>query len=317
MLRYVLQRLLLLVAVAIGVSLLAFFLLRVVPGDVATAALAQGGAASEAHAQELRATLGLDRPLYVQYLAWARGLLSLDLGRSLWTGLSVWELVSPGIAVTLELAALTLMVALSVALVSGVLSALYRDTWVDYFFRIITISGLSAPGFWIGILVVLGLAAYFQYFPFAEYRPFYDAPWPNLQQFLIPALVLGWRVAAVLGRMVRSSMLEVLGEDYIRTARSKGLGEGAITYRHALRNAALPTITLVGMQMAYLMGGVVVMEQVFNLPGVGRALVDAVRLRDYPVVQFLVMFFALVTLLSNLAVDLLYAHLDPRIRYGR
>jgi peptide/nickel transport system permease protein len=217
--------------------------------------------------------------------------------------------------VTLQLAIMSMLVVVVVALIAGVLSALYQDTWVDYVFRVFTIGGLALPAFWVGILVILALALWFHWLPTIEYVPFTQNPRENLIQFAFPALVVGWRGAAVTGRMVRSSMLEVLREDYIRTARAKGLAERVVILRHALKNASLPVVTILGIEVTLLLGGVVVIEQVFSMPGLGRALVSAIYYRDYPMVQFLVTFFALVTMVINLLVDLTYAWLDPRIRY--
>jgi peptide/nickel transport system permease protein len=313
--QYLLKRLLLTVVVALGATMVIFVALRVLPGDVALAILGQEGSADREALEAIRRSLGLDRPLYQQYLAWLGDLLRLEGGESLWRGVPVRELVGPKLAVTFELALLSLVASVALGLLSGGLSALHRNTWLDYLFRLFTLAGLALPGFWVGILVVLGLVLYFNYFPFPYYKPFTEDPLGNLQQFLFPALVLGWRMAAVTGRMVRSSLLEVLREDYIRTARAKGLGEWGVVFGHALKNAALPVVTVVGFQTAHLLGGVVVIEEVFNLPGLGRELVEALRARDYPVVQFLVLLFAGVTMLANLAVDLFYSWLDPRIRY--
>ena len=312
---YLLKRLLLLALVAWGATAAVFVLLRVVPGDVATAVLGPEGTANPQAAARLREALGLDRPLVVQYLRWVGGLLRLDPGHSLWRGVPVWELVAPKAAVTAELALLSLAAGVTVAVPAGVLAARFPGTWVDGAVRLFTVGGLAVPGFWLGILVVLALASHAGYFPFLVYRPLTGDPWGHLQQLAIPALVLGWRLAAVTARMVRASLLEALREDYVRTARAKGLPERAVVGRHALRNASLPVVTLVGFQAGHLLGGTVVIEQVFNLPGLGRALVDAVLARDYPVVQLLVLGFALAMLAVTLLVDLAYAWLDPRVRY--
>lgn len=312
---YLAKRLALMVPAAFGATLVVFVLLRVAPGDMVSAVLGPEGATDPVAAARLRQALGLDRPLLVQYAVWLGDLLRLDAGDSLWRNASVWSIVGPKVAVTLELAALALGVSIAVALAAGALAARYPGTWLDAAVRLFTLGGLAVPGFWLGLMVVLALARYLGYFPFLFYRSPVDDPWGNLQQFLVPALVLGWRLAALTTRMVRSALLDTLQEDYVRTARAKGLGEGAVLVRHALRNASLPVVTLVGFQAGHLLGGVVVIETVFNLPGLGRALVDAVAARDYPVVQFLVLLFALVTLTVTLVVDLVYAWLDPRVRY--
>jgi peptide/nickel transport system permease protein len=228
----------------------------------------------------------------------------------------VLDLLRPKLAVTLELALLAFVLGTGAALLLGTLAARHEGGWSDAVLRLFTIGGAAAPSFWLGILVVLALSRTFDYFPFLTYRSPLDDPWRNLQHLLFPALALGWRQAAVTGRMVRAALLDTLQEDYVRTARAKGLGDRAVLWRHAMRNAALPVVTLLGFQAAHLIGGVVVIEQVFNLPGLGRALVDAVLARDYPVVQALVLFFALVTVAATLAVDLAYALLDPRVRYA-
>ena len=316
MARYLAKRLLLAVPVAFAVSVAVFVLLRVAPGDVATAMLGPEGAADPQTVARIRASLGLDDPLIVQYVRWLGNLARLDAGESLAKGIPVVELLAPKLAVTLELAALAFLVGTGAALVLGVVAARSVGRWPDALARLAIVGGMAVPSFWLGILVVVGLARYTGYFPFLTYQSPLDDPWRNAQQLIFPALVLGWRQAAVTGRMVRAALLDTLQEDYVRTARAKGLSERAVLYRHALRNAALPSITVLGFQAAHLLGGAVVLEQVFNLPGLGRALVDAVLARDYPVVQLLVLFFALVTIAATLVVDLAYAWLDPRVRYA-
>lgn len=278
------------------------------------ALMGEGGATAEQIAK-IRRELGLDRPLPVQYAQWMWDTLRLDLGKSLWKGTEITFELKTRLPVTLELAIMSMLLAIVIAMVAGVLSALRQDTWVDYFFRVFTIGGLALPAFWVGILVILMLALWLNWLPTIEYVPFFQNPRENLIQFIFPALVVGWRGAAVTGRMVRSSMLEVLREDYIRTARAKGLAERIVVLRHALKNASLPVVTILGIEATLLLGGVVVIEQVFSMPGLGRALVSAIYYRDYPMVQFLVTFFAFITVLINLLVDITYGWLDPRIRY--
>ena len=311
---YLVRRFLLLILTTWGVSVVVFLIMRVVPGDPITAMMGEGGVSTEQIAK-IRRDLGLDRPLYIQYVEWLWDTLRLDLGKSLWKGTEITFELKTRLPVTLQLAIMSMLVVVVVALIAGVLSALYQDTWVDYVFRVFTIGGLALPAFWVGILVILALALWFHWLPTIEYVPFTQNPRENLIQFAFPALVVGWRGAAVTGRMVRSSMLEVLREDYIRTARAKGLAERVVILRHALKNASLPVVTILGIEMTLLLGGVVVIEQVFSMPGLGRALVSAIYYRDYPMVQFLVTFFALVTMVINFLVDLTYAWLDPRIRY--
>ncbi|MFN3974117.1 MAG: ABC transporter permease [Dehalococcoidia bacterium] len=311
---YLIRRLLLLIVTVWGVSVVIFLIMRVVPGDPIMALMGEGGATAEQIAK-IRRELGLDRPLPVQYAQWMWDTLRLDLGKSLWKGTEITFELKTRLPVTLELAIMSMLLAIVIAMVAGVLSALRQDTWVDYFFRVFTIGGLALPAFWVGILVILMLALWLNWLPTIEYVPFFQNPRENLIQFIFPALVVGWRGAAVTGRMVRSSMLEVLREDYIRTARAKGLAERIVVLRHALKNASLPVVTILGIEATLLLGGVVVIEQVFSMPGLGRALVSAIYYRDYPMVQFLVTFFAFITVLINLLVDITYGWLDPRIRY--
>jgi peptide/nickel transport system permease protein len=318
---YVIRRLLLLVVIVFGVSVIIFIVMRVAPGDIVNAMVAasEGGTGrglTPERIEKVRAQLGLDKPLYLQYLDWLWGVVRLNPGMSFWTNEPVMKELKHAWPITIELALLSFIIAMIIALFSGILSALRQDTWVDYAFRVFTIAGLAFPAFWVGIVLILFLALYLDYMPPLRYTPFTENPWENIQQFIFPALVLGWRAAAITGRMVRSSMLEVLREDYVRTAWAKGLRERVIIYRHALKNAALPVVTLAGFQLAYLLGGVVVIESVFSLPGVGRALVVAINHRDYPIIQFIIPIFAFITAFSNLAVDLLYAWLDPRVRYA-
>ncbi|MCS7206393.1 MAG: ABC transporter permease [Dehalococcoidia bacterium] len=311
---YLIRRFLLLILTVWGVSVVIFLIMRVVPGDPIMALMGEGGATKEQIAK-IRRDLGLDRPLVVQYFDWLWDTVRLDLGKSLWKGTEISYELKTRLPVTLQLAIMSLILSVVIALVTGIVSALKQDTWWDYAFRVFTIAGLALPAFWVGILVILMLALWFNWLPTIEYVPFFENPRENLLQFIFPALVIGWRQAAVTGRMVRSSMLEVLREDYIRTARAKGLAERIVIFRHALKNASLPVVTVIGIEATLLLGGVVVIEQVFSMPGLGRALVSAIYYRDYPMVQFLVTFFAFVTVVINLIVDLTYGWLDPRIRY--
>ncbi len=300
---------------AVLATALVFFALRGLQGDAALGISSREGVPADAESlAKLRAALGMDRPLVVQYGRWLRGLATLDLGNSWRDNSRVWDAFRSGAGVSLELAALSLAFSLLMAVPLGVLSALFKEAWPDYLLRGFMYAGLALPGFWAGIIVVLALSAWFDYFPFARYAPLFRDPLGNLQQFALPALVLGWRAAAVTGRMVRSALLETLGEDYVRTARAKGLAGRDVVLGHALRNAALPVVTVIGFQAAHLIGGVVVIEQVFNLPGLGRQLVQGIEARDLPTVQALLMFFVVVAIAVNLAVDLLYGLLDPRVR---
>ncbi|MBI2906130.1 MAG: ABC transporter permease [Chloroflexi bacterium] len=317
--RYIARRLLLVPLVLFLVSLVIFVLIHALPGDIALVILAGGGDAgmvSEEALAALREKLGTDQPLWVQYGAWMGGLLTLNPGLSLWTGEPVAGEVLTKLLVTLQLALMAIAVSWLIALPLGVLSALRQDTWIDYIFRVLSIGGLVMPEFWTGVLIILFLSTWFGWVPPLGYARFIDDPMRNLSQLLWPVLALGYRLAALLSRMIRSSLLEVVREDYIRTAWAKGLREQVITYRHAMKNAILPVVTVSGNHIGYLLGGAVVMELIFNLPGLGRLLVDSVFHRDYPVVQIIVLAMALVFMLVNLAVDLLYGWLDPRIRYS-
>ena len=317
MLSFTLRRIALMVPTLLGVAVLTFFLLRVVPGDVVELKLrADGAAVSDATVQAERVRLGLDRPLVNQFGSWMGGLVTGDLGTSMWTGRPVVQEIGVRIGLTLQVAIMAAVIAVVIAVPLGTLSALFRDTWLDYAVRIFTIAGLAVPSFWLGMLIVLGLLTAFHWSPPVTYTPLWQDPVANLSQLVWPALAVGYRYAAVVARMVRSSVLEVLREDYIRTARAKGVWESRVVARHAMRNAMLPAITVVGLEFAFLIGGLVVTEQVFNLNGIGRLFVDAVTRSDFVLVQALIMFLALVFVVTNLVVDLLYGVLDPRVRPG-
>jgi peptide/nickel transport system permease protein len=251
----------------------------------------------------------------VQYADWLLGLITLDAGKSLWSSEPVFRELGRRMPLTVELALMATVFSILIAIPTGVLSAVRQGTWVDYTNRVFSIAGLSLPNFWVGTLIVLFLVYVFNWAPPLGYVSPFEDPWKNFQQLIWPALALGYSQAAIISRMMRSSLLEVLREDYVRTARSKGLADWTVIIRHAIRNALLPVITLSAIQFGYVLGGTTVMETVFNLPGVGRFLVDAIGHRDYPVVQTLVLMFALIFIVINLVVDILYTKLDPRIRY--
>lgn len=315
--QYILRRLFMLVPTLIGVSIIVFVIMRVVPGDVARMILAGGdSAASEEAVQELREQLGLDRPLMEQYADWLWDMARLNPGESLFTRDPIIEAVRARFPVTLELALGAVMVALIIAVPVGVLSALFQDTWVDYVFRVVSVAGLSLPTFWLGVLTVLVLSKYFNWVPPLGYSHPWDDPVRNIQQMIWPVLILGYWYSAVVSRMTRSTMLEVLREDYIRTARAKGLRGRVVVIRHALRNALLPVITVAALQFGHLLGGSVITESIFTLPGLGTYLVDSILRRDYPVTQALIVLSAAIYVVLNLAVDVAYAWLDPRIRYS-
>ena len=301
----------------LGVAVLIFLLLRVVPGDVVEARyLTQG---SQFQSQELmnqeRQKLGLDQPLWRQFGTWMAGLARFDFGLSMWTGSPISEEIKLRFALSLQLALMASTIATLLAIPLGILAAVKQDTWVDYAVRVFSIAGLATPSFWLGILMILVMLTVFKWVPPVMFTPIWVNPWDNLAQLIWPALAVGYRYSAVGTRMMRSAMLEVLREDYIRTARAKGLWLKLILTRHALKNAILPVLTVISLEFAFLLGGLVVTEQVFNLNGLGMLFVEAISRRDYTLTQALVMLVATVFLLINLAVDVAYAWLDPRIRY--
>jgi peptide/nickel transport system permease protein len=314
---YLAKRLLLIVPTLFGVAAVVFLIMRVIPGDVTLLILGgdQTGRIDPQQLAAMRHQLGLDQPLAVQFGTWLWGVLRLDFGTSLWTGQPVIEEVLIRLPLSLEVAILATIVSVVLAIPLGMLAAVRQDSWVDYVIRVGSIGGQAIPSFWVGILVILFLVIYFGWGPPLEFTPPWVDPWANFQQLVWPVVTVGYRYAAVTTRMTRSTVLEVLREDYIRTAWAKGLRERAVVIRHALKNAMLPVITLVGTEFAFLIGGLVVTETVFTLNGVGRFVVDAVAHRDYPVVQALVFLIALCFVVVNLLIDLTYAWLDPRIRY--
>ena len=316
MLAYLVNRLLLIVPTLLGVAVLIFFMLRVVPGDIVEVKLrGDGGNPTQETVELERKRLGLDRPLHVQFKDWMVGLVTLDLGISMWTERPVTEEIALRLELSLQVAFMATIVAILIALPLGTLSALLRDTWVDYVIRVITIAGLAVPSFWLGMLTIVSLLFFFNWLPPLTYTPIYVDPWNNIAQLIWPAVAVGYRYAAVTARMMRSSIIEVMNEDYIRTARAKGVYERFVVVRHAMRNAMLPALTVIGLEFAFLIGGLVVTEQVFNLNGIGRLFVQAVSRSDFTLIQAMVMLTAVIFVLSNLVVDLLYAVFDPRIRY--
>jgi peptide/nickel transport system permease protein len=314
---YFLKRLLLIIPTLVGVASLVFVIMRVIPGDVALLILGGDDSARIDPGQlaAMHHQLGLDQPLLVQFGHWLWGVVRFDFGKSLWTGRPVLEELLGRLPLSLELAVLATLVSVVVAIPLGLLAAMRQDTWVDYLVRIVSIGGLAIPSFWVGILIILLLVIQFGWGPPLEYTPPWIDPWANFQQMVWPVVTVGYRYAAVTTRMTRSTLLEVMRDDYIRTAWAKGLSERAIAVRHALKNAMLPVITLIGTEFAFLIGGLVVTETVFTLNGVGRFVVDAVAHRDYPVVQALVFVIAFAFSVVNLLIDLTYAWFDPRIRY--
>ena len=314
---YLGKRLLLVIPTLLGVASVVFVIMRVIPGDVALLILGgdDGGRIDRAQLAAMHRQLGLDQPLLVQFGHWLWGVLHFDFGNSLWTGQPVMGELVARLPLSLELAVLATIVSVLLAIPLGMLAAVRQDTWVDYVVRVVSIGGLAIPSFWVGILIILLLVISFGWGPPLEYTLPWVDPWANFQQMVWPVVTVGYRYAAVTTRMTRSTLLEVLRDDYIRTAWAKGLGERAVVFRHALKNAMLPVITLIGTEFAFLIGGLVVTETVFTLNGVGRFVVDAVAHRDYPVVQALVFVIAFGFVVVNLLIDLTYAWFDPRIRY--
>ncbi|MBL8834786.1 MAG: ABC transporter permease [Alphaproteobacteria bacterium] len=317
MLTYVVNRVLLMIPTLIGVAVLTFFMLRVIPGDIVEVKLrADGGSVTQAQIETERERLGLNRPLATQFADWMVGLVTFDFGLSMWTGRPVAEEIAIRLELSMQVAVMASIIAVILAIPLGTLSALFKDTIVDYAIRLFTIAGLAVPSFWLGMIIILSLLLFFNWLPPITFTPFYVDPWANFTQLIWPSLAVGWRYSAVVARMVRSSIIEVMKEDYIRTARAKGVYERLVVMRHAMRNALLPAITVIGLEFAFLIGGLVVTEQVFNLNGIGRLFVQAVGRNDFTLIQTMVMLVASVFIIVNLAVDLLYAVFDPRIRYG-
>ena len=313
---YIVHRLAIGVLTLVGMSVVIFVLMRMAPGDIVDILFATGGYVSESDKRLIMRELGIDRPLWVQYVAWLRDIASGNLGKSYRYDLAAWQIIKPLIPVTVELAVLSTVIAVLLGVPTGVISAVRQDTALDYVLRVFSLAGLSMPSVWLGMVIILTLAAWAGWIP----PVIYVSPSENLKihlvQFLLPALAVGYRSSALITRITRSAVLEVLREDYVRTAAAKGLRGPVVIWRHALSNAMLPVITIIGVEFAFLIGGLVVTETVFNLPGVARFLVQAILWRDYPIVQNLVMFIAVVVIASNLCVDLLYGWLDPRIRHA-
>jgi peptide/nickel transport system permease protein len=315
MLSFLVRRILLAIPTLIGVAVVTFFLIRVVPGDPVVVKLrADGAPISEATIQAERKRLGLDKPIYEQFVDYMVGLARLDLGRSLWTGQPVADEIATRFPVSFQVAIMATLIALLIAIPLGILSAVYRDTWVDYVVRIVAVSGLAIPSFWLGMLIIMALLSMFNWLPKIGYVSIFQDPVANLSALIFPALAVGYRYAAVATRMMRSALLEVLREDYIRTARAKGVYRHLVVRRHALRNALLPVVTVVGLEFAFLIGGLVVTEQVFNLNGIGKLFVDATTRGDFTLIQGLVLLIAVIFIVVNIIVDVLYGMLDPRIR---
>lgn len=311
---YVFRRVLLMLLTLFGMSVVIFVLLRLVPGNIADILFDSAGMIDPAEKAAIERELGLDLPIWRQYLAWMGGLLQGNLGFSYVSELPAWDELAPRIPITAKLAVLALFFSILFGLPLGVISAVKQDQTIDYVVRVISLSGLSLPSFWLGLLILMAFVHYFGWIPIYTNPP--ETLWEELALYSIPAAAVGFRSSALIMRLTRSSMLEVLRQDYIRTARSKGASDNSVNYKHALRNAVLPVTTIIGIEAAFLIGGLIVTETVFNIPGVARFIVEAIQWRDYPIVQNLVMFIALVTVVVNFLVDILYVALDPRIKYA-
>ena len=315
---YVIRRLLLAVPTLLGVTIVVFLIMRVAPGDVAVLILGgeSGLVGTPEQLEKLRESLGLNRPLYVQYFSWLFGILTLDFGASYFYNADMDQLLLRKAPLSLQVGFMGLVIGSILGITGGVIAALKQDSFFDYLIRGIAILGISVPTFWSGMMLILILVRTFQWIPEQGYTPLWENPGANLAQLIFPSLIIG--LGFLMGvplRMMRATMLEVLREDYIRTARAKGLRERVIIVRHAMRNALIPVLTLIGIFLPITVTGLVVTEQVFGLPGVGRMMVDAINQRDYPVVQLVVTLTGFAVVFANLGVDMLYGWLDPRIRY--
>ena len=323
MYKYTIQRVLLMIPTLIGAAILVFTLLRLIPGDVCMLRLAGEGAFVDQAAIDLcRVNTGISDPWIVQFLRFLTGLFTFDFGTSMWTGQPVTHEIALRFKLSLEIAILATVVSVAISIPLGTISAIKQNTWIDYVVRSFSIAGIAIPSFWLGILIILGLLITTQawfgqaWMPPINYVSPFEDPIGNIAQLIWPALATGYRYSAVATRMTRSALLEVLREDYVRTARAKGLLEKVIINRHALKNAMLPVVTVIGIEFAFLMGGLVVTEQVFNLNGLGKLFVESVTNQDYTMTQSLVMLVVLIFIITNFVVDLFYAWLDPRIRYS-
>jgi len=316
MLRYIIQRFLYMIPTLLAVAIIVFFLIRVIPGDIVELRFAEGVYVSPEMIEKERVKLGLNLPLWQQFMNWMLGIFHFDFGKSMWTGKPIAEELALRFELSLQVALMGTFLSAIIAIPLGVLAAYRQDTWVDYVIRVFSIGGLAIPSFWLGILMILFFLIFFKWMPPLTFTSLSVDPWQNLSQLIWPALSVGYRYSAMATRMTRSAMLEVLREDYIRTARAKGLSEILILRRHAIKNSMLPVLTVIGLEFAYLIGGLVVTEQVFNLNGLGQLFVQSIGFRDYTVIQALILIVAITYTFVNFFIDILYAWLDPRIRYS-
>ena len=310
------RRLLLTLPALLGVALVVFLLMRAIPGDVVSQLVGVEQEISPERMEELRRIFGLDLPIHVQFGRWLSAALQGDLGTSLRTGRSISADLALRFPATLQLALMSLVIALAMAVPIGIIAALNRGRWPDYLGSAFVLVGLSVPSFFLGILLILLFSLRLGWLPPAGFVPFLEDPLESTRRMLLPSLSLGLILAAATTRIMRSAMLEILSRDFVRTARAKGLSERKVTLDHALRNALIPVVTVVGLQFGSLLGGTVIIEQVFSIPGVGRFALEGINLRDYPVVQGAVLVIAGAFVFVNLVVDILYAFIDPRVRYG-
>jgi peptide/nickel transport system permease protein len=310
---YLVRRLLLMALTLFGMSVLIFVMLRLVPGNITDIIFDSAGFVNPAKKAAIERQLGLDQPIVTQYVSWIAGLARGDLGYAFVSEKPALDEILPRVPVTAKLAVLALLFSVLFGVPLGVISAVRQNTALDYALRVVSLSGLSLPSFWLGLLILMACVNWFGWIPI--YRSTPGSFWSEMALLSIPAAAVGFRSSALVMRLTRSSMLEVLRQDYIRTARAKGASEPTVNYDHALRNAVLPVVTIIGIEAAFLIGGLIVTETVFNIPGVARFLVEAIRWRDYPIVQNLVMFIAVVVVVVNFIVDMTYVVLDPRIKF--
>jgi peptide/nickel transport system permease protein len=309
-------RLIALVPTMLGVGVLVFFMVRLIPGDAVDALFADAATWDPAVAERMRQVFGLDRPVYEQFWNWFSGVLTGDLGTSIRTRKAVTQEILDRFPATLMLATGSLAIGVLIAIPAGVLSATRRNSLTDLIARLTALLGLSIPNFWLGIILIYVFGVVLHWLPAGGYVPFTQSPLESLRLAILPTITLGVALAATTMRQTRSQMLEVLNEDYVRTARAKGLSEGPVTYRHALRNALIPVVTVVGLQLGRLLGGTVIIEQIFQWPGIGQLIVRAINTRDYVMIQGAVLVLAFFFIMANLLVDVLYAVVDPRLRRG-
>jgi len=321
--KYIFKRLLLVIPTLFGAAVLVFIMLRLIPGDICEIRMAgDGGMFDQTAIDTCRVEMGINKPMMTQFVNFIWGLMRFDFGTSMWTGQPVLSEVALRFELTLQVAIMATIIGVIIAIPLGIISAVRQNTWLDYMVRGFSIAGIATPAFWLGLMIIIGLLVSTQHFlgkpwmPPITYIPIWEDPFYNLSMLIWPTVATGYRYSAVVMRMTRSALLEVLREDYVRTARAKGLWDKAIIRRHALKNALLPVVTIVGLEFAFLMGGLVVTEQVFNLNGVGKLFLSSVLNNDYTMTQSLVMLVVMIFVMVNFVVDICYAWLDPRIRYS-